>query len=288
MPLRVTFRGLIGKINNCVFLLFAPVSPGIADKMPDNQQNQPANPLISIRDLKIAFGDFDVLRGASLDLYQGENLVVLGRSGTGKSVLIKILVGLLKADSGTILAFGQRIDEVSKKELDALRLRIGFSFQSSALYDSMTVRENLEFPLVRNQRNLSRSEIDSAVEEALDNVGLSQTINQVPSELSGGQRKRIGIARTLILKPEVMLYDEPTAGLDPITCIEINNLINEVKERYNTSSIIITHDLTCAKTVGDRVAILFDGQFGHTGTFEDVFDSDDERVQQFYHYNFVE
>lgn len=244
--------------------------------------------LISIRDLKIAFGDFQVLRGVDLDLYKGENLVVLGRSGTGKSVLIKILVGLLKADSGTISAFGQRVDQMTKKELDELRLKIGFSFQNSALYDSMTVRDNLEFPLVRNQRNLSRAEIDAAVEEALDNVGLSQTINQMPSELSGGQRKRIGIARTLILKPDVMLYDEPTAGLDPITCIEINNLINEVKERYNTSSIVITHDLTCAKAVGDRVTILFDGKFGHTGTFEDVFDSDDERVQQFYHYNFVE
>jgi phospholipid/cholesterol/gamma-HCH transport system ATP-binding protein len=257
--------------------------------MTTNDKKSTAEPsLISIRDLKIAFGDFEVLRGVDLDLYRGENLVVLGRSGTGKSVLIKILVGLLQADSGTITAFGQRVDEMSKRELDELRLKIGFSFQNSALYDSMTVRENLEFPLVRNQRNLSRAEIDSAVEEALDNVGLSQTINQVPSELSGGQRKRIGIARTLILKPEVMLYDEPTAGLDPITCIEINKLINEVKERYNTSSIVITHDLTCAKSVGDRVAILFDGKFGHAGTFEEVFDSKDERVQQFYHYNFVE
>ncbi len=259
-------------------------------KMPKNESinNSDGTSLIAVRDLKIAFGAFEVLRGANLDLYQGENLVVLGRSGTGKSVLIKILVGLLKADSGTITAFGQRVDQMSKKELDALRLKIGFSFQSSALYDSMTVRENLEFPLVRNQRDLSRSEIDAAVEEALDNVGLSQTINQMPSELSGGQRKRIGIARTLILKPEVMLYDEPTAGLDPITCIEINNLINEVKERYNTSSIVITHDLTCAKAVGDRVAILFDGEFGHAGTFDEVFSSQDERVQQFYHYNFVE
>jgi len=259
-------------------------------KMPNKEQNSNTGTpdLISIRDLKISFGDFEVLRGVDLDLYQGENLVVLGRSGTGKSVLIKILVGLLKADSGTITAFGQRVDEMSKKELDNLRLKIGFSFQSSALYDSMTVRENLEFPLVRNQRNLSRSEIDAAVEEALENVGLSQTINQIPSELSGGQRKRIGIARTLILKPEVMLYDEPTAGLDPITCVEINNLINEVKERYSTSSIVITHDLTCAKAVGDRVAILFDGKFGQTGTFDEVFSSKDERAQQFYHYNFVE
>ncbi len=255
----------------------------------DNQKRtMNTDAVISIRDLRISFGDYHVLRGVDLDLYQGENLVVLGRSGTGKSVLIKILVGLLKADAGTISAFGQRVDTMSKKELDDLRLKIGFSFQNSALYDSMTVRENLEFPLVRNARNLSRGDIDRAVEEALENVGLSQTINQMPSELSGGQRKRIGIARTLILKPDVMLYDEPTAGLDPITCIDINNLINEVKERYNTSSIVITHDLTCAKAVGDRVAMLFDGQFQRVGTFDEVFDTDDERVQQFYHYNFVE
>jgi phospholipid/cholesterol/gamma-HCH transport system ATP-binding protein len=152
----------------------------------------------------------------------------------------------------------------------------------------MTVRENLEFPLVRNVRNLTRAEINRQVEEALDDVGLKQAINQVPSELSGGQRKRIGIARTLILKPEIMLYDEPTAGLDPITCTDINNLINEVQERHGASSIIITHDLTCAKTVGDRVAMLFDGQFQRVGTFEEVFTTDDERVQQFYHYNFTE
>ena len=151
----------------------------------------------------------------------------------------------------------------------------------------MTVRENLEFPLVRNVRNLKQPEINQAVEEALEDVGLSQTIDQMPSQLSGGQRKRIGIARTLILKPEIMLYDEPTAGLDPITCIDINNLINEVQAKHNTSSIIITHDLTCAKTTGDRVAMLLDGRFERQGTFEEVFDTPDERVQQFHDYNFI-
>ncbi|MGM9506298.1 ABC transporter ATP-binding protein [Larkinella sp. GY13] len=250
--------------------------------------NHPKESVIVIRDLKISFGDLHVLRGVDLDLYQGENLVVLGRSGTGKSVLIKIIAGLLEPDEGSVNVLGEDVAKLNKRELDALRLKLGFSFQNSALYDSMTVRENLEFPLIRNVRNLSRSDIDKAVEEALEDVGLSQTINQMPSQLSGGQRKRIGIARTLILKPEIMLYDEPTAGLDPITSNEINNLINEVQERHNTSSIIITHDLTCAKTVGDRIAMLLDGRFERQGTFEEVFeDSNDERAKQFYEYNFV-
>ncbi|GAB3321673.1 ABC transporter ATP-binding protein [Larkinella ripae] len=251
--------------------------------------NHPKESVIVLRDLKISFGDLHVLKGVDLDLYQGENLVVLGRSGTGKSVLIKIIAGLLEPDQGTVNVLGEDVRQMNKRELDALRLKLGFSFQSSALYDSMTVRENLEFPLIRNVRNLSRADIDKAVEEALEDVGLSQTINQMPSELSGGQRKRIGIARTLILKPEIMLYDEPTAGLDPITSNEINNLINEVQERHNTSSIIITHDLTCAKTVGDRIAMLLDGRFERQGTFEEVFDDpNDERVKQFYEYNFVD
>jgi len=246
------------------------------------------NVVISIRDLRKSFGDLHVLQGVDLDVYQGENLVVLGRSGTGKSVLIKIIVGLLKPDAGTVNVLGHNVDSLSVKELDQLRLKIGFSFQSSALYDSMTIRENLEFPLVRNVRNLGRQEINRAVEEALEDVGLSQTINQMPSELSGGQRKRIGIARTLILKPDIMLYDEPTAGLDPITSNDINNLINEVQERHRATSIIITHDLTCAKETGDRLAMLLDGRFERQGTFDEVFATNDERVQQFYHYNFIE
>jgi phospholipid/cholesterol/gamma-HCH transport system ATP-binding protein len=247
-----------------------------------------ANTVIKIRAVKKAFEDYTVLRGIDLDLYQGENLVVLGRSGSGKSVLIKLISGLLKPDKGTIEVLGQDVIHLSEKELQQLRIRIGFSFQNSALYDSMTVRNNLEFPLVRNKRNLKRREIDTAVETALEAVGLSQTINQMPSELSGGQRKRIGIARTLILNPEIMLYDEPTAGLDPITCIEINDLINEVQQRYNTSSIIITHDLTCAKMTGDRITMLLDGQFQRTGSFEEVFDTPDERVKPFFDYNFIE
>lgn len=244
--------------------------------------------VISIRDVEKSFGDYHVLRGADLDLYEGENLVVLGRSGTGKSVLIKIISGLLTQDAGKVDVLGQQVAKLSPKELDALRLRIGFSFQNSALYDSMTVRANLEFPLIRTKKNLTKAEINYAVETVIDAVGLAQTINQMPAELSGGQKKRIGIARTLILQPEIMLYDEPTAGLDPITCIEINNLINEVQERYKTSSIIITHDLTCAKAVGNRIAMLLDGQFQRVGTFNEVFATADERVTPFFDYNFIQ
>ncbi len=244
--------------------------------------------MISIRGLVKSFGDLHVLRGVDLDLYKGENLVVLGKSGTGKSVLIKIISGLLKPDTGLVNVLGQEVSKLKPRDLDQLRLKIGFSFQNSALYDSMTIRKNLEFPLVRNRRDMTRAEVDRMVEIVLDAVGLSQTINQMPSELSGGQRKRIGIARTLILQPEIMLYDEPTAGLDPITCIDINNLINEVQSRFHTSSIIITHDLTCAKDVGDRVVMLLDGQFQRQGTFDEVFNTQDERVRLFHDYNFID
>jgi phospholipid/cholesterol/gamma-HCH transport system ATP-binding protein len=215
-------------------------------------------------------------------------VVVLGRSGTGKSVLIKIIIGLLKPDNGSVLVLGQEVDKLKGEELRQLRLKIGFSFQNSALYDSMTVKENLEFPLVRNRKHLGRKQINDSVERVLDAVGLSQTKNQMPAELSGGQRKRIGIARTLILNPEIMLYDEPTAGLDPITSIEINNLINEVKTRFNTSSIVITHDLTCAKSTGDKIAMMIDGTFIKQGTFQEVFSSNDERIKNFYNYNFIQ
>ncbi|MEO8794941.1 MAG: ATP-binding cassette domain-containing protein [Daejeonella sp.] len=243
--------------------------------------------VIEIRNLYKSFGTFDVLKGVDLDLFKGENLVVLGKSGTGKSVLIKIIVGLLTADEGEVVVLGQHLEHISYKELLSLRLKVGFSFQASALYDSMTVGENLKFPLVRNQRSLSKAEVAKAVDEVLDAVGLLNTIDQMPSELSGGQRKRIGIARTLILRPEIMLYDEPTAGLDPITCLEINSLINEVQERFHTSSIVITHDLTCAKAVGNRIAMLLDGKFERVGRFDEVFTTSDDRVKPFYDYNFI-
>lgn len=246
------------------------------------------DPVIRIKDLYKSFGDLHVLRGVDLDLFNGENLVVLGRSGTGKSVLIKVISGLLTADRGQVEVLGEDMNTIDAKALQLLRQRIGFSFQHSALYDSMTVRENLRFPLVRNKKHMSRKEINAAIESVLDAVSLSQAIDQMPSELSGGQRKRIGIARTLILNPDIMLYDEPTAGLDPITCIEINKLINEVQERYKTSSIIITHDLSCAKSVGDRIVMLLEGRFERQGTFEEIFSTDDPRVKPFYDYNFIE
>ncbi len=243
--------------------------------------------VITIKGLKKSFEGNAVLKGVDLELYKGENLVVLGRSGTGKSVLIKVISGLIKPDAGKVALLGEEMNHVDEKQLQQLRTRIGFSFQNSALYDSMTVRKNLEFPLVRNKKKLTRGEINVAVETVLEAVGLEQAINQMPAELSGGQRKRIGIARTLILNPEIMLYDEPTAGLDPITCTEINKLINEVQQRYKTSSIIITHDLTCAKETGDRMAILLDGKFERQGSFEEVFNTDDERVKRFFDYNFI-
>jgi len=246
-----------------------------------------AAPVISIKGLFKSFGSIDILKDINLDVFKGENLVVLGRSGAGKSVLIKILVGLLVPDKGIVKVFGNQVDKLSAKEMDALRLRIGFSFQSSALYDSMNVRQNLEFPLVMNKKNLSKSEISKSVEEVLDNVGLIDKMNEMPSELSGGQRKRIGIARTLILKPEVMLYDEPTSGLDPVSSEEINNLIKQVQTTYNTTSIIITHDLTCAKQTSDRIAILLDGKFIRGGTFKDVFESDNALITSFFNYNFI-
>ncbi|WP_162426966.1 ABC transporter ATP-binding protein [Pontibacter pudoricolor] len=244
--------------------------------------------VITIKGLTKAFDDYEVLKGVDLDLYKGENLVVLGRSGTGKSVLIKIISGLLRPDSGYVNVLGQEVDKLTPKQLDELRLKIGFSFQNSALYDSMTVKENLEFPLIRHSKDMTARDRSRIIDVVLEAVGLAQTINQMPSELSGGQRKRIGIARTLILRPEIMLYDEPTAGLDPITSQDINNLINEVQRRFNTSSIIITHDLTCAKAVGNRIVMLLDGQFQRQGSFEEVFDTEDERVKAFYNYNFTE
>ena len=254
--------------------------------IPDNISKD--EKVIVINALYKSFGENHVLRGVDLHLYRRENVVVLGRSGTGKSVLIKIIAGLLKPDAGEIWVLEKDVEKLYGKEMRELRLKLGFSFQNSALYDSMTVRENLEFPLVQNFKHLKRAEINKAVEEVIEAVGLSQTINQMPAELSGGQRKRIGIARTLILRPEIMLYDEPTAGLDPITSIDINNLINEVQHRYHTSSIIITHDLTCAKTTGDRVAMLLDGKFVKQGSFDEVFASNDERIKSFYDYNFIQ
>jgi phospholipid/cholesterol/gamma-HCH transport system ATP-binding protein len=252
------------------------------------QINNSGEPVISISGLYKSFDDLQVLKGIDFTLFKGENVAILGKSGTGKSVLIKIIVGLLKPDKGEVIVLGEHVDKLERKELDALRLRIGFSFQSSALYDSMNVFQNLAFPLTMNRNNLSKQDVQNAVEEVLEAVGLKDKINVLPSDLSGGQRKRIGIARTLILNPEIMLYDEPTSGLDPVTSAEIIELINEVQQKYNTSSVIITHDLTCAKNTGNRIAMLLEGRFLKVGTFAEVFASDNEQVKGFFNYNFIQ
>jgi phospholipid/cholesterol/gamma-HCH transport system ATP-binding protein len=243
--------------------------------------------VIDIRGLHKSFGNNHVLRGVDLQVAKGENVVVLGRSGTGKSVLIKIVCGLLTQDNGSVIVLVQDVKNLDARALEALRLKVGFSFQLSALYDSMTVGENIAFPLKRNFTKLSKMEIDKRVDGVLNAVSLLKSKNQYPAELSGGQKKRIGIARTLVLRPEIMLYDEPTAGLDPISSIEINSLIHNIKEEFKVSAIIITHDLVCAKTTGDRLVMMFDGVVQKQGSFEEVFDSDDERIKSFYEYNFT-
>ena len=238
--------------------------------------------VILIRDLKKAFGDKEVLKDISLELDKGENLVVLGRSGSGKSVLIQCIVGLLKPDGGSVKVFGEDVAGMSDKQLKDLRIRIGFLFQSGALYDSMTVRENMEFPLTRVLKLKDQGEIDKRVAAVLESVGLSDAIDKMPSDLSGGMRKRAGLARTLVVDPEIMLYDEPTTGLDPITSREISELIISIQKRNKTSSIIITHDLECARIASDRVLILTDGQFSKEGTYDELLKSKDKNVASYF------
>jgi len=237
--------------------------------------------VLQIEHLKKSFGSKEVLKDISLTLAKGENLVVLGKSGTGKSVLIKCIVKLIEADEGKVMVLDKNIDELNKNELNLLRKKIGFLFQSAALYDSMTVRENFEFPL-RDLRNLTQEEIDARVIEALVNVGLEDSIDKMPTELSGGMRKRIGLARTLILNPEIMLYDEPTTGLDPITSREISQLILDTQKKRKTSSIIITHDIQCARITANRVIVLGDGGIIAEGTVEELEQSKDELVHSFF------
>lgn len=245
-------------------------------------------PVISISGLFKSFGELPVLQGIDLNLYEGENIAILGKSGSGKSVLIKMIVGLLLPDKGLVTVLGQNVAALNRKALDRLRLYIGFSFQNSALYDSMNVFQNLAFPLTMNVKHLNRLQVTRAVEEALEAVGLRDKIREMPSELSGGQRKRIGIARTLILKPKIMLYDEPTSGLDPVTSADIIELINLVQSQYHTSSLIITHDLTCAKNTANRIAMLSNGKFSKIGSFDELFVTDDDQLKAFFNYNFLQ
>lgn len=239
-------------------------------------------PVLVIRDVHKAFGDNIVLDGFSLTLNKGENMVVLGRSGSGKSVLIKCIIGLMYADAGDIQVFSEPVSDLNSEELDRMRARVGFLFQSNALYDSMTVRENLEFPLRRHWIRVEQRDFNSMVMEALEDVGLTHTVDMMPVELSGGMRKRIALARTLILRPEIILYDEPTTGLDPITGKEISELIVEIQRKYNATSLIISHDMKCVRLVADRIAVLIDGKCYAEGTYDELKEMKDKRVQQFF------
>lgn len=246
------------------------------------QVSDPREAVISIEDLSKSFGGNAVLNHFNLTLYRGENLVVLGRSGSGKSVLIKCIIGLIRPDQGEITVLGKDVLHIHKAELDEMRMKVGFLFQSNALYDSMTVRKNLEFPLRRHSFKLQQTKVNQMVLEALHSVGLEHTVDMMPAELSGGMRKRIALARTLILQPEIILYDEPTTGLDPITSLEIINLMKSIQERYKTSSIIITHDMKCVQLAAHRVAMLIDGKYYAEGSYTTLQQSEDEKIRQFF------
>ena len=238
--------------------------------------------VIEIKNLRKEFGVQEVLKDVSLQLFNGENLVILGKSGSGKSVLIKCIVLLLKPDAGSICVFGEDVSSLNSDDLKELRKKIGFLFQSGALYDSMTVRQNLEFPLRRIKKKLTQKGIDEKVNEVLENVGLSDALNKMPSQLSGGMRKRVSLARTLVIDPQIMLYDEPTTGLDPVTSDEISALIIDVQKKYKTSSIIITHDIECARSTANRIILLNDGEVYKEGHIEEFENSEDTLIKSFF------
>jgi len=242
----------------------------------------PQEAVMTIRHLYKSFGNNHVLMDFNLDLYKGENVVVLGKSGSGKSVLIKCIIGLLFPDQGSIKVFGENIPDLNIAALDQIRARVGFLFQSNALYDSMTVRDNLEFPLRRHWIKVTQEEVNTMVIDALEDVGLAHTVDMMPIELSGGMRKRIALARTLILKPDIILYDEPTTGLDPITAREIIGLMVEIQKKYNTSSLIISHDMNCVRMASDRIVVLVEGKCYASGTFEQLKLHPDPKVKHFF------
>ena len=246
----------------------------------DNKQNGAV--VVEMEHLRKSFGNNHVLRDINLVIRKGETLAILGQSGTGKSVLIKCIVGLVEIDDGKLFILGQNISGLKYSEMIEIQKKIGFLFQSGALYDSMSVRENLEFPLRRQIRSIPKEKIESLVKNALQDVGLDEAIDKTPSELSGGMRKRLGLARTLILKPEIMLYDEPTTGLDPITSKEISKLILEVQRKYDTTSIIITHDIECVKLTADRIIVLKNGICAAEGTYNDLEKSADPWIRSFF------
>ena len=240
------------------------------------------NKILIINGLCKSFGDNHILKDFNLELLKGKSTVVLGKSGSGKSVLIKCIIGLIKPERGSIHIFGQNIPDLNHDELDQIRAKVGFLFQSNALYDSMTVRENLEFPLRRHWLEVSQNEVDTMVINALADVGLAHTIDMMPIELSGGMRKRVALARTLILKPEIILYDEPTTGLDTITSKEIIELMIEIQQKYNTTSLIISHDMNCVRMASDKVVMLIDGRCYVEGTFKELSRSVDPKVKLFF------
>lgn len=257
-------------------------STQIQSKERPDQSAADSEVVIEISGLKKSFGAQEVLRDVSLRLFKEENLVVLGKSGSGKSVLIKCIVGLLRADAGVINVFGEDVLKVDKKKLDEVRQKIGFLFQSGALYDSMTVKENIEFGLKRMKKDMKQSDIDAKVVEVLENVGLADALNKMPSQLSGGMRKRISLARTISVNPAIMLYDEPTTGLDPVTSDEISGLINDVQKKYKTTSIIITHDIKCAHATANRVIMLKDGEVYKEGKIDEFENSTDPVIASFF------
>lgn len=252
-------------------------------KQVKNKFNQmPGTLVLIIRHLFKSFGSNHVLIDFNLEVKKGESVVVLGKSGSGKSVLIKCIIGLMEPDKGSVEMLGKSITDLKYDELDKIRAKVGFLFQSNALYDSMTVRENLEFPLRRHWIKVSQQEVNTMVLEALDDVGLKHTVDMMPAELSGGMRKRIALARTLILKPEIILYDEPTTGLDPITAKEIIELMIELQAKYGTTSLIISHDMNCVRMASNRVVILVDGKCFANGTYEELKQNRDTKVKQFF------